>query len=176
MNQRQSFEARIVPHLDAAFNLARWLLRSDTQAEDAVQEAAIRALRYLGSLRGDDAKPWFLGIVRNTCFTLLERTQGGPDWVEFDEQVFHGLLGPGGTQNGNPEDLLDQEQTKQRVDAALRALSPPLREAIILREFEDLDYAAMAQIMGVPIGTVMSRLSRAREKLRAALATDRQGA
>ena len=108
MNQRQSFEARIVPHLDAAFNLARWLLRSDTQAEDAVQEAAIRALRYLGSLRGDDAKPWFLGIVRNTCFTLLERTQGGPDWVEFDEQVFHGLLGPGGTQNGNPEDLLDQ--------------------------------------------------------------------
>lgn len=84
-------------------------------------------------------------------------------------------MGPGGNPRSNPEDLLDQVQTKRRVDAALRALSPSLREAIILREFEDLDYAAMAQVMGVAIGTVMSRLSRAREKLRAALATDRQG-
>ena len=175
MTERHRFEARIVPHLDAAFNLARWLLRSDQQAEDAVQEAAIRALRYLGSLRDGDAKPWFLGIVRNTCFSALAHTRDGPDWVEFDEQVFEGQLGAGGSQRGNPEDLLDQAQARQRVDAALRALSPPLREAIILREFENLDYAAMAQIMGVAIGTVMSRLSRAREKLRAALATDRQG-
>lgn len=175
MTEPQRFETCIVPHLDAAFNLARWLLRSDQQAEDAVQEAAIRALRYLGSLRDGGAKPWFLGIVRNTCFTALARIRDGPDWVEFDEQVFEGLLVAGGTQRGNPEDLLDRAQTRRRVDAALRALSPPLREAIILREFENLDYAAMAQIMGVAIGTVMSRLSRAREKLRAALATDRQG-
>ena len=88
MIEHPNFEARIVPHLDAAFNLARWLLRSDQQAEDAVQEAAIRAMRYLGSLRDGDAKPWFLTIVRNTCFTVLERTRVGPDWVEFDEQVF----------------------------------------------------------------------------------------
>ena len=168
MGQRQNFETLVLPHLDAAYNLARWLLRNEQAAEDAVQEASMRALRYIDSLRGDDARPWLLGIVRNTCFTVLERQRNGPEWVEFDEAAFERALGA--AENADPAARLQQQRTRLQIDAALRALSPPLREVIVLREFEDLDYAQIARIVAVPVGTVMSRLSRAREKLRNALA------
>lgn len=171
MGNRHDFEARILPHLDAAYNLARWLLRNAQNAEDAVQEAAIRALRYIDTLRDGDARPWFLGIVRNTCYSALERSRKLPDMVEFDEDAFQSMAAESDDEGDNPEHVLQERHTRQRVDAAIRALSPPLREVIVLREFEDLEYAQIARIAAVPIGTVMSRLSRAREKLRAALSS-----
>jgi RNA polymerase sigma factor (sigma-70 family) len=175
VGNRHDFEARILPHLDAAYNLARWLLRNAQNAEDAVQEAAIRALRYFDTLREGDARPWFLGIVRNTCFTALERSRNRPDVVEFDEDAFQSMAAEGDDGRDNPETVLQQQHTRRRVDAAIRALSPPLREVIVLREFEDLEYAEIARIAAVPVGTVMSRLSRAREKLRVALSSSLPG-
>jgi len=171
VSNRQVFEALVLPHLDAAYNLARWLLRSEQAAEDAVQEASMRAFRYIETLRGDDARPWLLGIVRNTCFTMLERTRNQPQWVDFDEAEFEAALGEAQPRDTDPEMQLQQRRTRLQIDAAIRALSPPLREVIVLREFEDLDYAQIAKAVAVPIGTVMSRLARARHKLRAALSS-----
>jgi RNA polymerase sigma factor (sigma-70 family) len=176
MSERQDFEDRVMPHLDAAYNLARWLLRSEQNAEDAVQEAVIRALRYGHSLRDGDAKPWLLGIVRNTCFNVLARARNGPELVEFDDEAFQAQIGQqAASDHDNPERVLQRQRTRVRVDAAIRALSPGLREVIVLREFEDLSYEDMARIIGIPVGTVMSRLSRARDKLRQALPADSQG-
>lgn len=169
MSNRQVFESRVLPHLDAAYNLARWLLRNEQSAEDAVQEASMRALRYVDSLRGDDARPWLLGIVRNTCFTILERQRSGPEWVEFDDAEFEATVSASEHDSSDPAVHLQRHRARVQIDAAIRSLSPPLREVIVLREFEDLEYAQIASIVAVPIGTVMSRLSRAREKLRGAL-------
>lgn len=169
MSARRTFETLLLPHLDAAYNLARWLLRDEPAAEDAVQEASMRALRYIDSLRGSDARPWLLGIVRNTCFSMLERQRQGPDIVEFDDAEFEAAVGPAERGASDPAALLQTQRTRVLVDAAIRALAPALREVIVLREFEDLDYAEIAKIVAVPIGTVMSRLSRARNKLRSAL-------
>ena len=170
MSKRQTFESRVLPHLDAAYNLARWLLRNEQSAEDAVQEASLRAFRYLDSLRGDDARPWLLGIVRNTCFTILERQRNGPEWVEFDDAEFDAAVSATRPDSSDPALQLQQQRAHVALDAAIRSLSPPLREVLVLREFEDLEYAQIASIVAVPLGTVMSRLSRAREKLRGALA------
>jgi RNA polymerase sigma-70 factor (ECF subfamily) len=175
VNARQTFERLVLPHLDAAYNLARWLLRDEPAADDAVQEASMRAFRYIDSLRGDDARPWLLGIVRNTCFTMLERQRNGPDTVEFDDAEFEAALGPAERGATDPAALLERQRTRVHVDAAIRALSPALREVIVLREFEDLEYAQIAKIIAVPIGTVMSRLSRARDKLRSALSQIQPG-
>lgn len=171
MSNRQVFETLVLPHLDAAYNLARWLLRSEQGAEDAAQEASMRAFRYIETLRGDDARPWLLRIVRNTCFTMLERTRNQPHWVDFDDAEFEAALVEAPQHGADPVLQLQQQRTRLQVDAAIRALSPPLREVIVLREFEELDYAQIAKIVAVPIGTVMSRLARAREKLRAALSS-----
>ncbi len=169
MRARSRFETRVLPHLDAAYNLARWLLRDERAAEDAVQEAALRAFRYLDSLRGDDAKPWLLGIVRNTCFTMFERLRDAPEQLALEdagievEQIAEPSAG------ADPAAALQRQDDRRRIDAAIRALPPPLREVIVLRELEGLEYAEIARIASVPIGTVMSRLSRARERLRATL-------
>jgi RNA polymerase sigma factor (sigma-70 family) len=169
VSQREVFESRVLPHLDAAYNFARWLLRDEQSAEDAVQEASMRAFRYIDSLRGDDARPWLLGIVRNTCFTILERQRNGPELVEFDDTEFEAMAGAAESNSSDPAVHLQRQRTRVQIDAAIRALSPPLREVIVLREFEDLEYAQIAMIVAVPIGTVMSRLSRAREDLRGRL-------
>lgn len=169
MNSRLVFETRVLPHLDAAYNLARWLLRNDAAAQDAVQDAAMRAMRYIDALRDGDARPWLLGIVRNTCFSVMERTRGAPQTVDFDTAEFEAALAERDDRHDDPADELQRRHVQREVDAAIRALSPPLREVIVLREFEDLDYAQIAHIAGVPIGTVMSRLARAREKLRGIL-------
>jgi RNA polymerase sigma factor (sigma-70 family) len=169
MGKHQTFDTFVVPHLDAAYNLARWLLRSEQAAQDAVQEAALRAFRYIDSLRGNEARPWLLGIVRNTCFTHLERLRSGPQQVDFDDDAFEAALAEGDRSPSDPLAQLQRTRERAQIDAALRALSPPLREVVVLREFEDLDYAQIAKIISVPIGTVMSRLSRARHKLRTAL-------
>ena len=175
MTARQLFDARVLPHLDAAYNLARWLLRNEQAAEDAVQEASMRAFRYIDTLRGDDARPWLLGIVRNTCFTVLERQRNGPDLVEFDDAEFETALGAAELSVSDPAALLQRQRTRTCVDAAIRALSPALREVIVLRELEGLEYAEIAKIAALPIGTVMSRLSRAREKLRGVLSQTHLG-
>ncbi|MDE2368647.1 MAG: sigma-70 family RNA polymerase sigma factor [Burkholderiales bacterium] len=169
MSRRPDFEALVLPHLDAAYNLARWLLRDEAAAQDAVQEASMRALRYFERLRGDDARPWLLGIVRNTCYTQLERRRHAADEIDFDSAEFeaHAAARDAGA---GPEALLSRERTRRQVDAAIRALAPALREVVVLREFEDLDVATIARIVDAPVGTVMSRLARARERLRAALA------
>lgn len=178
---RREFEQRVLPHLDAGYNLARWLLRDAAQADDAVQEAALRALRYADALRDGDARPWFLGIVRHACFDALARARRDGPTLDVDDDAFAQAMLEPSAQAGlpaaspSPEGHLQQAQQRARVDAAIRALSPPLREVLVLREFEDLDYAGIARIIGVPVGTVMSRLSRARERLRAVLAPDLEG-
>ena len=162
-----------MPHLPAAYNLARWLLRDGQQAEDAVQEACLRAFRFFDDLRGKDARPWLLGIVRNACYDWMRQHRHLADQLEFDELRDSGIDEPGigsiPLGRGDPAALWEQRARGQRVDAAIEALAPAFREVIVLRELEELSYEDIARIAGIPIGTVMSRLSRARALLRAAL-------
>lgn len=164
------FEAAVLPWLDAGYNLARWLLRDESLAEDAVQEASLRAWRYLGSLKETaDPKPWFLAIVRNCCFTQMEARRGRAEQGGLEEESMEALQLAAGLSGPEPAGTMERGQLQQSVDQALRALPPPLREVIVLRELEGLDYAAIAQVADIPIGTVMSRLSRARARLKTAL-------
>lgn len=169
-DRTRRFEEAALPHLNAAFNLARWLLRDDQGARDAVQEAYLRAFRFFDGFRGGDARPWLLGIVRNVCYSWLADRGNEPEQVEFDEERDGGhraAVGDGGP--GNPEQLLLQKAEKGRVDAAIGKLPPIFREVLILRELEDLSYEEIARVAGIPAGTVMSRLARARTLLRALL-------
>lgn len=161
------FEARILPLLDSAHNLARWLLRDAAAAEDVVQEASLRAWRYFSALRPhEDARPWFLGIVRNSCYSALARERQRPDLATLDDEGWERLEATAASDVPGPLAALGTQREQAIIDAALRALSPPLREVIVLREFEGLDYRDIARIAGLPIGTVMSRLSRARSQLK----------
>ena len=170
MSDRQAFESLVLPHLDAAYNLARWLLRNDQAAEDAVQDAALRALRYIDSLRGADARPWLLGIVRNTCFSAMERVRSAPQQVDFDEAEYEAALGEDAPRGNDPAAELQRRNVRREIDAAISALSPPLREAIVLREFEDLDYAQIAGVLSCSESAIKSLLFRAYESLRGRLA------
>jgi RNA polymerase sigma-70 factor (ECF subfamily) len=156
------FETLVLPHLDAAHNLARWLLRGGADAEDVTQEAILRAYRFFGSFHGGDVRAWLLQIVRNTCFTWMEKNRHGKDMTEFDEEL-HGPPGP------NPEALAIAADTRGQLTHALEALPPRFREVIVLRELEGCSYKEIAIITSVPIGTVMSTLSRARRQLHRAL-------
>lgn len=158
------FEAAVLPHLNAAYNLARWLLRDEQSAQDVVQEAYLRAFKFFDGFRGGDARPWLLGIVRNACFTWLG--QSGRNHVEFDEE--RDSEAPEQASN-NPQQLLERKLERAQVNAAIATLSPLFREVLILRELEELSYEEIAQVIDIPVGTVMSRLSRARAMLRAAL-------
>lgn len=169
MSAARRFDSLVLPHLDAAYNLARWLLTDRAAAEDAVQEAALRAFRYFESARGDAIRPWFLGIVRNTCFSHLERTRNRQELGGFDEAALDAAHAAAGHSAPEPGRVVEGRQARARIDAALRALPPPLREVIVLRELEGLEYSEIARISAIPVGTVMSRLSRARERLRAIL-------
>ncbi len=166
MDRTRQFEAAALPHLDAAYNLARWLLRDEHSARDAVQDAYLRAFKYFDSFNGGDARPWLMQIVRNTCFTWLRDQGRGPEHVEFDEErdssVETGSI-------GNPETLLMQKVQSRQLNAAIEQLPTVFRETLVLRELQEMSYEDIAQIAGVPIGTVMSRLSRARRLLRTAL-------
>jgi RNA polymerase sigma-70 factor (ECF subfamily) len=156
------FETLVLPHLDAAFNLARWLLRSGADAEDASQEAMLRAYRFFNGFHGGDVRAWLLQIVRNTCFTWLEKNRHVKDMTEFDEEL-HGPPGP------TPESLVIAAHTHERLTRALESLPPRYREVIVLRELEGCSYKEIATITSIPIGTVMSRVSRARQQLQLAL-------
>jgi RNA polymerase sigma-70 factor (ECF subfamily) len=161
---RHGFEETILPHLDAAFNYARWLTKSHAEAEDIVQDACLRALRYFSSLRDDDARPWLFAIVWNTWYSRLSRRT---DLAEVRAQGPLKRERP--DQTLDPEERLLQQHTVALVRAALEQLPVDFREAIVLREIEGLSYKEIAAIVRVPIGTVMSRLARARERLAAVL-------
>ena len=153
------FERQILPHLDAAYNLARFLMRNDQNAEDVVQEAALRAFRFFESFRGENSRAWFLSIVRNASFTALKRNRTDESNVVFDEEL-HGETMP-----MDAGVAVDRAHDRQTVRAAIEQLPAEFREAITLRELEGFSYKEIADVAGVPIGTIMSRLARARRQL-----------
>jgi RNA polymerase sigma-70 factor (ECF subfamily) len=159
------FEQAILPHLDAAYNLARWLTRNAHDADDVVQEAYLRAYQFFDSFHGGDGRAWLLRIVRNTCYTWLEKNRPGERSVSFDE-TRHGVQRP----EGGPEATLVVGENREMLRRALEELPSEFREAIVLSELEGLSYREIAAVAGVPIGTVMSRLARARERLQEGLA------
>jgi RNA polymerase sigma factor (sigma-70 family) len=162
----RSFEATVLPQLDSGYNLARWLLHDEASAEDAVQEAVLRALRYFDKVQGDDARAWFLGIVRNVCFTQLKQRSGRKEVPGMDEEALEALQFASGQMQAEPGDALQQNRERQHINTALLALTPALREVLVLRELEGLEYAQIALVASIPVGTVMSRLSRARASMR----------
>ncbi len=162
--QMDRFHESVLPYLDAAYNLARYLLRDPHDAEDAVQEAFLRAVRHFDGFRGGDGRAWLLSIVRNTCFTQLSRRRSGGEAVEFEEDA-HSVEDEG----SGPEADLARTIAVERVRNALPQLAVEFREVLVLRELEGLSYKEIAQVAGVPIGTVMSRLARGRRQLWVAL-------
>ena len=160
----REFERKVLPHLDAAYNLARFLMRNDQDAEDVVQEASLRAFRFFDNFRGENSRAWFLQIVRNTSFTVLKKNRPDEMNVVFDEEL-HGGAAP----VMDAGVALDRAHDRETVRAAIEQLPPEFREAITLRELEGASYKEIADIAGVPIGTVMSRLARARRQLQMTL-------
>ena len=151
------FEEACLPHLSAAYNLARWLTRDEGDAQDVVQEAYLRALRFFDGFRGGDARAWLLAIVRNTCYDWLRKNRSGDSSTPFDEELHTPLA-----QSATPEHSLMRHVDRETLRGALAALPPAFREVIVLRELEGLSYKEIARVADVPIGTVMSRLARAR--------------
>jgi RNA polymerase sigma-70 factor (ECF subfamily) len=159
------FVKDVVPHLDAAYNLARWLTRNDEDAQDVVQEAYLRAFKFIGGFRGGNVRAWVLRIVRNTCYTWMHQNRPQHPTLEFDEEYFGpDPLAP------TPEETISRSDDRTLVRRALEGLPPQHREVLILRELEGMSYKEISEIMALPAGTVMSRLSRARDGLRRSLA------
>lgn len=171
MPSLSSFEQTALPHMDAAYNLAFWLLRNRADAEDVVQEAFLRAFRAHASLKNEDIRPWLLTIVRNVAYRALSRRKRSGNVISFEE-AFPARSGeqPGemniASDTPSPEVLLIGEGNRTLVVTALAELSATYREVIVLREMEGLSYREIADLTDLPIGTVMSRLSRARAELR----------
>ena len=165
-DRRARFEAQALPHLDAAYNLARWLARPPLDADDIVQDAMLRAFRAFDSFRGDNLKPWLLAIVRNCFLTAAgnaRRTRNVP--IVEDDQP--GADDPAWiADTPDPESAAISAEERRRLDAVIALLPREFREVLVLREMEDLSYREIAQITGAPIGTVMSRLARARGMLK----------
>jgi len=167
---RTQFDDAVLPHLHAAYNLARWLTHNDQDAEDVVQEAYVRAWRFFGSFHGGESRPWLLTIVRRTCYTWLQHNRAQEPVIEFDDER-HSVA----SEEANPETLLLHRVDAQELRHALEALPMEFREVIVLRELEDCSYKEIAAITGVPLGTVMSRLARARQRLQHWLVSQAQG-
>ena len=169
VEDRERFENLVLPHVDAAFNLARWLLRGRSDAEDVAQEALLRACRFFSGFNGGDARAWLLQIVRNTCYTWLEKNRPMELSTEFDEELHQQT-------SATPETLAIIADDHNRLTLALETLPPRFREILVLRELEGCSYKEIATITSIPIGTVMSSLSRARRQLYSALTNSSQGA
>ena len=150
-----------MPHLDAAYNLARWLIRGPADAEDVVQEACLRAPRFFDGFRGGDSRAWLLKIVRNTCYSWVKKNRPTELSDEFDETLHSSEVW--GT---DAEAKLVSRANSEQVRKALEALPAGFREVLVLREIEELSYKEISDVTGVPLGTVMSSLSRARQRLR----------
>src|ERR1700722_13209845 len=160
-NMPERFEQVVLPHLDAAYNLARWLIRSPADAEDVVQEACLRALRFFDGFRGGDSRAWLLKIVRNTCYSWVKKNRPTELSDEFDETLHSSEVW--GT---DAEAKLVSRANSEQVRKALEALPAGFRDVLVLREIEELSYKEISDVTGVPMGTVMSSLSRARQRLR----------
>jgi RNA polymerase sigma-70 factor (ECF subfamily) len=165
-NRRRRFEAQALPHLDAAYNLARWLARPPLDADDIVQDAMLRAFRAFDTVRGEDVKPWLMSIVRNCFLTAAGQTKHklsvpipGDAEIGADDSA---LI----ANQPDPEDSAIQTDEKNWLDGVIASLPPDFREVLVLREMEDMSYKEIAQITKVPVGTVMSRLARARALLK----------
>ena len=159
-----SFEETMLPHLDAAHNLARWLLRNEQDAQDVVQEAYLRAFKSFGGFHGSNGRAWMLTIVRNTSYTLLKKNQAA-DFTTFDEEIH-----VSGHESVNPATILEHSEDAELIREAMDELPAEFREILTLRHQEDLSYKEIADIAQIPPGTVMSRLARARGKLKERLA------
>src|SRR5438270_2848544 len=160
-----SFEAAMLPHLDAAHNLARWLLRNEQDAQDVVQEAYLRAFRSFSGFHGTNGRAWLLTIVRNTSYTLLKKNRAVDFTTTFDEEI-HGS----GRESVSPATILEHSEDAELIREAMDELSAEFREILVLRHQEGLSYKEIADIAQIPLGTVMSRLARARDKLKEYLA------
>ena len=160
-------EESLLPHLDAAYNLARWLMGNDADAEDVVQDAFLRALAAGDQFRGGDQRAWLLTIVRNGCHSS-HRRQRVREAANFDEERHSDE-----NATPSPERLAIDRERSRGLQRAIAALTPEFREVIVLRELEGLSYKEIADVVAAPMGTVMSRLSRARAQLQAALSADR---
>jgi RNA polymerase sigma-70 factor (ECF subfamily) len=160
---------QLLSNLNAAYNLARWLTRNDTDAEDVVQEAYLRALKHFGSFHGGDVRPWLLAIVRNTFYTWLQQNRATERQLPFDEQIHLAQ-----EDHLNPEELLLQKANNNFVRQAIEELPAEFREVIVLREMEGLSYKQIADVAEVPVGTVMSRLARGRKRLEQSLNQSRE--
>lgn len=158
------FEETVLPHLDAAYTLARHLLRNEHDAEDVVQDAYLRAFRHFSGFRGGDARAWLLTIVRRACYTWLQRHKQETRSTEFDETIHSAP-----SMADDPETGLLRVALREALDQAIDGLPAEFREVVILRDVQDLTYAEIARVLGIPVGTVMSRLSRARQRLQRAL-------
>ncbi len=163
------FEEIFVTHLDAAYDLARWLTRDERNAEDVVQEACLRAFKFLDSFHGENGRSWLLAIVRNTYYTWLDKNQVQTLNVPYDEETLaangYDMADPDGDGSNAVDRLLQQEDTRRQVNRALEELPAEFREVIVLREIEDMSYKEIAAVANIPLGTVMSRLARARKLL-----------
>ncbi|HEY3039445.1 MAG TPA: sigma-70 family RNA polymerase sigma factor [Pyrinomonadaceae bacterium] len=163
-NKLATFEEAVIPHLDAAYNLARWLTRNDTDAEDVVQEAFLRAFKFFGGFRGEDGRSWLLAIVRNTSYTWMRNNRTPELSTSLDDDL-HEIE----SKDLNPEALLVQCADTLLVRQALEELPIEFREVLVLRELEEMSYRDIASITDLPLGTVMSRLARGRKRLQLAL-------
>jgi RNA polymerase sigma factor (sigma-70 family) len=157
------FEQLILPHLNAAYNLARWLTRNEPDAQDVVQEAYLRAFRFFGGYQGGDAKSWLLTVVRNTFYTWRHREKR-METIPFDEITHSPHLSAAG-ETPNAEQQLVHEARADALRACIEALPLEYREVLVMRELEEMPYRQIAEVVALPIGTVMSRLSRARKRL-----------
>jgi RNA polymerase sigma-70 factor (ECF subfamily) len=161
------FEQTVVPHLNAAYNLCRWLTRNSEDANDLVQEAYLKAFRSFETFQGSDiheARAWLLTVVRNTCFTWLKK-KGGQPALEFNEEVHSA-----DAQMPDAESILLNRAALSSLNHCIESLPPEFRETIVLREIEELSYKEISGIVRVPVGTVMSRLARARKRLQDCMA------
>jgi RNA polymerase sigma factor (sigma-70 family) len=169
------FQALALPHLDAAYNLARWLSRNPGDAEDIVQEAFLRAFRFFDAFRGDEARPWLLAIVRRVWYDEWRRRASAEEVAPFDELRDDAPLDGWETGGVDPETLAIRAEDARNVHDALQRLPVEYREVLVLRELEELGYREIAAIADLPLGTVMSRLARGRRRLATLLAAYRGG-
>ena len=153
-----------MPHLDAAYNLARWLTRNDDDARDMVQEAYLRAFKFFDDLRGVDGRPWLLTIVRNTCYTWLQQHRAHDTATSFDEEIHTAE-----SDISDPATLALRSDDSRLLRQSLEELPVEFREVVALRDLEGFSYKEIADIANIPVGTVMSRLARARERLKQSL-------